>query len=472
MPPACLVPRPIHDTSWWPHCCRETPMPSATVCRPRSRSAPMTRWCCGTHLANCSEDRVECNASNLERRITTVDAQNSEVWIRVAVSRYARGDDDAALDAVRRAAAAGESRIYWPETMEAAYRALNAAGGFDATNSAILAHGLAASDFPRYQEITNMCRDQSAVSYDWALACLDYGRTSQKQSRADLAVLVGYFVQESALEALRDDRELARVKQQREAFRSSPLRTTTETEIRIVDSFVMTEPGLFAYLGLALRAGTETLGPTGRLVMKSGDCKPPIQLWIAYNKSPILLAALCHRNHHGATRTWLRPSVHSSCRTGRRRRGNQRGHTPRCHTAGGLRHDVSSRRSGGPRRFLPVLRRHGRHYARTKKNWSAKDRPNGSDDDAFPSGHASTAFQGAAFLHRRYGIEKAWLAYGLAAYTGWTRIDADEHDAGDVLAGAAVGILSSVLFVERFENVNVSVRLDDQIGLQFSGRFE
>ena len=101
-----------------------------------------------------------------------------------------------------------------------------------------------------------MCRDQSAVSYDWALACLDYGRTSQKQSRADLAVLVGYFVQESALEALRDDRELARVKQQREAFRSAPLRTTTEAEIRIVDSFVMTEPGLFAYLDL-LKAGTE-----------------------------------------------------------------------------------------------------------------------------------------------------------------------------------------------------------------------
>ena len=214
---------------------------------------PLVLWYA---FSNCSGDPVDCNASNLERRITTVDAQNSEVWIRVAVNRYARGDDDAALDAVRRAAAAGESRIYWPETMEAAYRALNAAGGFDATNSAILAHGLAASDFPRYQEITKMCRDQSAVSYDWALACLDYGRTSQKQSRADLAVLVGYFVQESALEALRDDRELARVKQQREAFRSAPLRATTETEIRIVDSFVMTEPGLFAYLDL-LKAGTE-----------------------------------------------------------------------------------------------------------------------------------------------------------------------------------------------------------------------
>lgn len=207
-------------------------------------------------FGNCSGDRVDCNATNLERLITTLDAQNSEVWIRVAVNRYARGDDEAALDAIRRAAAASESRIYWPETMEAAYRALNAAGGFDATDSAILAHGLAASDFPRYQEITEMCRAQSEISYDWALACLEYGRTSENQSRADLAILVAYFVQESALEALGDDRQLASVKQQRESFRSAPRTTATGADSRVVDAFLMTEPGLFAYLDL-LKAGTE-----------------------------------------------------------------------------------------------------------------------------------------------------------------------------------------------------------------------
>ena len=39
-----------------------------------------------------------------------------------------------------------------------------------------------------------------------------------------------------------------------------------------------------------------------------------------------------------------------------------------------------------------------------------KERPDGTGDDAFPSGHAATAFQGAAFIHRRYGIREAWLA--------------------------------------------------------------
>jgi membrane-associated phospholipid phosphatase len=33
-----------------------------------------------------------------------------------------------------------------------------------------------------------------------------------------------------------------------------------------------------------------------------------------------------------------------------------------------------------------------------------KNRPDDSDNDAFPSGHTSMAFQSAGFLHKRYGI--------------------------------------------------------------------
>jgi membrane-associated phospholipid phosphatase len=33
-----------------------------------------------------------------------------------------------------------------------------------------------------------------------------------------------------------------------------------------------------------------------------------------------------------------------------------------------------------------------------------KHRPDDSDNDAFPSGHTSMAFQSAGFLHKRYGI--------------------------------------------------------------------
>ncbi|MBN1240025.1 MAG: phosphatase PAP2 family protein [Gammaproteobacteria bacterium] len=103
-----------------------------------------------------------------------------------------------------------------------------------------------------------------------------------------------------------------------------------------------------------------------------------------------------------------------------------------------------------------------------------KDRPDGSDDDAFPSGHASMAFQGAAFIHRRYGIRQAWPAYALATLTGATRVDADEHDAADVLAGAGVGIASAFLLADRWQSSAVTFTPmlgDDTWGVTISGTF-
>lgn len=75
-----------------------------------------------------------------------------------------------------------------------------------------------------------------------------------------------------------------------------------------------------------------------------------------------------------------------------------------------------------------------------------KERPNG-DDEAFPSGHATTAFSGAAFLQRRYGWKRAWPAWMLSVYTGWTRVHADEHDWEDVAGGAALAVAGAWLFV-------------------------
>lgn len=102
-----------------------------------------------------------------------------------------------------------------------------------------------------------------------------------------------------------------------------------------------------------------------------------------------------------------------------------------------------------------------------------KQRPDDSDDDAFPSGHTSVAFHGAAFLHRRYGVDDAWAAYAVAAYVGWTRIDADKHDAADVAAGAAVGIASSFLLNRRrtADASFVPILGGEVTGVRFSMRF-
>lgn len=85
------------------------------------------------------------------------------------------------------------------------------------------------------------------------------------------------------------------------------------------------------------------------------------------------------------------------------------------------------------------------------------ERPDGSGDDAFPSGHAATAFAGAAVLQRRYGWRTAWPAWVLAGYTGWTRVDVDAHDWTDVAGGALLGIASAWLVVEPLDGVQAGV---------------
>lgn len=101
-----------------------------------------------------------------------------------------------------------------------------------------------------------------------------------------------------------------------------------------------------------------------------------------------------------------------------------------------------------------------------------KERPNGDDSDAFPSGHTSSAFAGAAFLHRRYGLSDAWPAYLLAAYTGWTRVDSDNHDTWDVVGGAALAIGWNWWLVKPRGSVAIEpVAGSGLVGLRISGQF-
>jgi len=91
----------------------------------------------------------------------------------------------------------------------------------------------------------------------------------------------------------------------------------------------------------------------------------------------------------------------------------------------------------------------------------SKTRPNGADDDSFPSGHTSVAFQGAAFIHKRYGFKYAAAAYLAAAYVGWARVDSDNHYTSDVLAGAAIGIASSFIFTRPYHGFVVTPMADN-----------
>lgn len=90
------------------------------------------------------------------------------------------------------------------------------------------------------------------------------------------------------------------------------------------------------------------------------------------------------------------------------------------------------------------------------KRATQKTRPNGSCCSSFPSGHTSKAFMGAGFIHKRYGWEYAVPAYIAATYVGYSRVHADKHFVEDVVAGAAIGILSSFYFTTPYKGFEVT----------------
>ena len=79
-----------------------------------------------------------------------------------------------------------------------------------------------------------------------------------------------------------------------------------------------------------------------------------------------------------------------------------------------------------------------------------KSRPDGSGFDSFPSNHNNFAFAGATFLMKRYGWKWGVPAYLVGGYVAWGRIYAGKHDIWDVLAGAAIGVGSGMLFTTPF----------------------
>ena len=72
-----------------------------------------------------------------------------------------------------------------------------------------------------------------------------------------------------------------------------------------------------------------------------------------------------------------------------------------------------------------------------------RERPDGIRTDSFPSGHAAVAFWGAEVVREEYGWGWGAGAYALAAGVSVLRIYHQEHWETDVLAGAAIGILSA-----------------------------
>ena len=93
-----------------------------------------------------------------------------------------------------------------------------------------------------------------------------------------------------------------------------------------------------------------------------------------------------------------------------------------------------------------------------------KPRPNNDGDNAFPSGHTSVTFQGASFIHRRYGFKYSIPVYLAAGFTAFSRINAQRHDGWDILAGAVVGIGSTYLFTTPYQKEHMELTMSSGNG--------
>ena len=101
-------------------------------------------------------------------------------------------------------------------------------------------------------------------------------------------------------------------------------------------------------------------------------------------------------------------------------------------------------------------------------------RPNGNPE-SFPSGHASSAFAGAAYLQRRYGWNYAIPAYAVSAFVGYARVHNDKHHWHDILASAVLAQGSAFLIARPYQkNADVAVVADpitNSYGISASLRF-
>ena len=207
----------------------------------------------------CSEaiETMPCPLRDWERLLIDVDGQNSESWIRVAANRYAAGDYDEALEAMRHASTAAESRAYWTEMIEMIERGFAAGSDFGFPDRAGMAVGFAASELPRYGDYVKMCEERSAQSVDWGYACLAYGELVESQGKTAMGVAIARSIQRLALEGLGEVEKAAEVQRRIEARRQERLDTIKDYNPAI-ERLIFLNPTLFtAYLAAIRSEGEE-----------------------------------------------------------------------------------------------------------------------------------------------------------------------------------------------------------------------
>ena len=105
-----------------------------------------------------------------------------------------------------------------------------------------------------------------------------------------------------------------------------------------------------------------------------------------------------------------------------------------------------------------------------------RERPDGSDEDSFPSGHTSNAFALASVASAHYGKKVGIPAYVVASAIGVSRLRSNDHWLSDTLGGATLGTLVGWTVVRQNDkltqdetSLNKSVSVMPILGPGFQG---
>ena len=93
-----------------------------------------------------------------------------------------------------------------------------------------------------------------------------------------------------------------------------------------------------------------------------------------------------------------------------------------------------------------------------------RERPDGSNNMSFPSGHAASTFATASVLQRHYGWKVGVPAYALGSYVALARMAWNRHHATDVVMGAGFGIASGRTVTMSVGKNRFSVGVQPQVG--------
>lgn len=178
---------------------------------------PLIAW---NRLLSCSEyNDANCDFETIRADAISVDKENGAVWMAIATEYLKAGNDEMALNAIRRAGTASRFDEYWSEQIALFERGFAATTNWTYQERVSSAIGMAAALILPMPPILERCKvsvDDDAV---WAELCDQLGQKMYEDGRTMLTRSLGLVMRESVYTVATSPVGSARVSELRSELR-------------------------------------------------------------------------------------------------------------------------------------------------------------------------------------------------------------------------------------------------------------